>query len=93
MTALSPPLLGRAPELALLHVLGETLQTATLALIAAPPALSCEPPPWWRPEPPSSRQADRIIHLAYQLEDAIAAYCRLTQHELANPPPTATPDG
>ena len=87
MSVLSPPVLDRAPELAVLHLLAETLQTATLALIAVHPGLTCEPPPSWRPPPPSTRQADQIIRLAYQLENAIATYRRLTQAELAHAPP------
>lgn len=90
MTVPYPPLLNRAPELAVLYVLGETLQTATLALIAVHPGLTCDPPPWWRPLPASTRQADQILLLAYQLEDAIATYRRLTEDDLAHPPPADT---
>ena len=79
---LTPPLLARAPELAMLEVLRETLHTTIVSLLAAHPSLAGEPPPWWRTVAPSTCQADQLILLAYQLGDAISSYQRLVEEQL-----------
>lgn len=74
MNNLSVHLVRAAPELAVLEVLSQTLETTIAALIAADPGLFSEPPPPWVPIPQSTRIAERIVELARQLLDSLADY-------------------
>jgi hypothetical protein len=84
MKTLTIDLVNEASELAVIEILNQTLETATIALMAANPYLFCEPPPWWRKPPRSSIIAQHIVELARQLSDALAHYGRAVDAELAS---------
>ncbi len=74
MRTLTVQLVRSAPELAVIEVLGQVLETAIAALAAADPGIFCEPPPLWVPIPQTTRIAEHIVELAHQLLEALADY-------------------
>ena len=79
MNNLNVHLVRSAPELAVLEVLSQALETTIAALVAADPGIFCEPPPPWVPIPKSTRIAERIVELARQLTDELADYQRAVE--------------
>lgn len=79
---LQPPGLGqiaRAPELSVLSLLDNALETARASLSAAHPVLIELDTPDWRPSPElSARFAARIMRQARRLQHALAAYHAIT---------------
>lgn len=76
---LTVPLVRSAPELAVAEVLRRTLETTTVALLAAEQGIFCEPPPPWVPIPRSTRIAERIIELSDHLREALGQYQRAVE--------------
>jgi hypothetical protein len=69
---LEPRLLAAAPELASLALLESALTVCTSALRAEHPTLDHDLRP--DPEPPSLREARRLIAAAYRLHSTVARY-------------------
>lgn len=65
-------LLAAAPELATLALLETALTVCTTALLAEHPTLDHDLRT--EPEPPSLREARRLITVAHRLRDAVARY-------------------
>jgi len=70
------------PELAILTTLGDVLQVAITALLAAHPELSEAEPNPLLSSPPSAAlcAADSLVNLADVMKDAIDCYRRATFH-------------
>jgi hypothetical protein len=70
--------LRAAPELAVLAVLDDVLETAVLAILAANPQLEHDPfEPYWQtsePAPPRLYTADAVIYVAHGLRCAVDRY-------------------
>jgi len=79
---LSVPLVRSALELAVVEVLSQTLETATITLLAADQGIFSDPPPPWIPIPRSTRIAERIIELAAQLRHELGQYQRAVERDL-----------
>ena len=88
---LDPRTLARAPELATLAALENILFVATRALIAEHESLCDDDCPRGT-EPPTLREARRLLCRVHPLRNAIARYQRTVLAELA-PPPLAVDDG
>lgn len=78
----APEALDLAPELAILAALDHTLELALHALVAAHPQLGDpECPAWARDPAPAHHAAQRIVHAAPALTEALDAYRRaVTPH-------------
>ena len=87
---LDPRTLARAPELATLAALENILFVATRALIAEHESLCDDDCPRGT-EPPTLREARRLLYRVRPLQNAIARYQRAVLAELA-PPPLAVDD-
>jgi hypothetical protein len=83
---LDPRTLARAPELATLAALENILFVATRALIAEHESLCDDDCPQRGPEPPTLREARRLLCRFHPLRNAIARYQRAVLAALAPPP-------
>lgn len=83
MSILDPTLVARAPELAVLNVLSDTLTTAIVALAARYPDMHGDHPLHWCSSTPSACCfANTIIEDLYALDIALAHYCDFIEDEL-----------
>ena len=83
MSVLDPALVARAPELAVLDVLGDTLITAIVALAARYPQLEGDHPLHWCSFNPSSCCfANTVIEDIYALDKTLAYYRHFIEEEL-----------
>ena len=83
MSVLDPALVARAPELAVLGILGDTLITAIIALAARYPELEGDHPLHWCTSSPSSCCfANTIIEDIYVLDIALTQYRDFIEDEL-----------
>ena len=88
MSVLDPALVARAPELAVLDILGDTLITAIVALAARYPELEGDHPLHWCSSSPSSCCfASTIIEDIYVLDKALAYYRHFIEEELRDAEP------
>ena len=87
---LDPRTLARAPELATLAALENLLFVATRALIAEHESLCDDDCPQRGTEPPTLREARRLLCRVHPLQNAIARYQRAVLAALA--PPTLPAD-
>jgi hypothetical protein len=85
---LDPRTLARAPELATLAALEKLLFVAMRALLAEHESLCDEDVPHRGTEPPTLREARRLLSRVHPLQNAITRYQRAVLAELASPPPT-----
>ena len=86
---LDPRTLARAPELATLAALENILFVATRALIAEHESLCDDDCLQRGAEPPTLREARRVLCRIYSLKNAIARYQRAVLVALAPPNPPA----
>ncbi len=86
----TPPEYDRAPELGVLAILTGILEGVSMVMLAANlELLDDEPPPYWRPLPPTAAAADNILRQVDRLRRAVDAYRRVA---MPKPPPEQTSD-
>lgn len=81
---LEPALIAAAPELAVLDIISDVLETCTFALFAAHPILEAgeHPASWCSSEVKACCLADRIIDRLNELDNAIIDYGEFVREEL-----------
>ena len=89
---LDPRTLARAPELATLAALENILFVATRALVAEHESLCDGDCPQRDTEPPTLREARRLLCRVHPLRNAIARYQRAVLAALEAPQPLANDD-
>lgn len=89
-SALDPRTIAEAPELATLAVLDALLFMATRVLVAEHPTLIDDPAPR-RMEPPTLREARRVLRRIYPLQGALVEY-RLAVFDALGPKPPGSED-
>lgn len=83
----TPPEYDHAPELGMLAILVSILEGVSMLMLAANlELLDDEPPPYWRPLPPTATAAGNILRQVDRLRCAVDAYRRVA---LPKPEPSS----